>query len=357
MKNHLVKIASVCCVTMSLYSVTSPAQETNSWLHNTIEKLDALLDARSITTDTDYVARPRQPWTLKARYRLASNYFSTIDNYGGNDYKYFFESDFRTSAGVSANYRGLSVSLSVKTSRQSGTELTVNYYNNKFGIDLGYTNTTHFSASENFADLWRSDDHKDDLGDTRLTAYSLNGYYVFNHSRFSFPAAFSHSWIQKRSAGSFIAGFSFYTGEFDVDLSLVNPKKAVELHYWIDKANMNYVSVNFGYAYNFVIKRRWLLHASIVPGIMLWKNYTADVMKLDVNPSTGKVVYGEIIREGWPKRFFDNTGTIRLSVNYSFSKSFVGFSTVHNFESIGDKDVGTVFGNRWMAQVYYGIRL
>lgn len=333
------------------------AQENSSWVSKTIDKLNAFLDARTISTDTNYVVRPLQPWTLKARYKLASTYFSTEDNYGGDNYKYYFESDYKSSVGVTANYRGLSVSLALNTSHNSGTELNINYYNNKFGIDLGYTDTKHFRGSEDFSDFWKRDSHKDDLRDTRLTAYSLSGYYVFNRKKFSFPAAFTHSWIQKKSAGSFLAGLTLYTGKFDVDLNVATPEKAQRLHYWIDKARMSYVSLDFGYGYNFVLGKHWLLHASLMPGLMLWKDYNADVMKLDVDQQTGKVVFGESKREHWPKRFWDKAGTIRASVNYMFDRSFIGASSVYLLERIGNSDEGRVFGLRWKIFAYYGIRL
>lgn len=339
------------------YPQRCDAQEKTSWVNNIVEKVNAFLDARTISTDTNYVARPLQPWTLKARYKLASTYFSTEDNYGGDNYKYYFESDYKSSVGMTANYRGLSVSLALNTSHSSGKELNINYYNNKFGIDLGYTDTKHFRGSEDYANLWKSDSHKDDLRDTRLTAYSLNGYYVFNRKKFSFPAAFTHSWIQKRSAGSFLAGLTFYTGKFDVDLNVVTPEDAQRLHYWIDKARMSYVSLNFGYGYNFVLGKHWLLHASAMPGLMLWKDYNADVMTLDVDQQTGKVIFGESKKEHWPKRFWDNTGTIRASVNYMFDRSFIGVSSVYLLERIGSSDDGTVFGLRWKMFAYYGIRL
>ena len=37
---------------------------------------------------------------------------------------------------------------------------------------------------------------------------NVNAYYAFDSSRFSYPAAFSQSYIQRRSAGSFLLAFS-----------------------------------------------------------------------------------------------------------------------------------------------------
>ena len=41
---------------------------------------------------------------------------------------------------------------------------------------------------------------------------TLNAYYAFNGRRFSYPAVFSQSWMQKRSCGSLMLGASFMGG-------------------------------------------------------------------------------------------------------------------------------------------------
>lgn len=355
-----VRIVALCLLFSLSCALPCIAQEKKTFstrIHNAVDRLNKFLDERAITTDTNYVARPVQPWTLRLRYKLASTYFNTKDNYSGDVYRYYFENDYNSSVGVAANYRGLSLSLALNTSKSSDTELNLNYYNNKFGFDFSYSNTQRFRGSDNYADLWGSSSKKDDLGKTEIEAYSLNAYYVFNRKRFSYPAAFTHSWIQRRSAGSFIAGATFYTGKFDVDLQSLYADKAQKLPYWVDEATMNYVSVNFGYAYNFVPNKHWVLHGSLVPGIMLWKNYSADVVKVDINPATGQVEYGEPTHERWPKRFLDYTGTVRTSATYSFHRSFIGASFVYQFEHIGDTEISSVFGSRWKMFAYYGIRL
>jgi hypothetical protein len=58
------------------------------------------------------------------------------------------------------------------------------------------------------------DDHLSQLesGDLTLKVVNLAGYYTFNHRHFSFPAAFTQNYIQRRSAGSWLAGISYQGG-------------------------------------------------------------------------------------------------------------------------------------------------
>ena len=47
------------------------------------------------------------------------------------------------------------------------------------------------------------------IGSISQKTLNLNFYYAFNYCKSSFPAAFSQSYIQKRSAGSWMIGASF----------------------------------------------------------------------------------------------------------------------------------------------------
>ena len=321
------------------------------------DSVSYILRTRKISTDTDYVIRPRQPWTIRLRYDLKRTYFSTDDQYDGQRYKYYFENDFNSSVGLSINYLGLSVSLSLNPKKvfrkKNDTELNFNYYNNKWGFDVSYSDIRRFQGSNEFIHLFT--DNKDSWGDTHLKGYSANVYYVFNNRKFSYPAAFSHTWIQKRSAGSFITGISMYSSKADVDLSIFDVEWAQRLRYMIDEVRMKYVSVNFGYAFNFVPNRNWLLHASFVPGIMLWKDYTADIVSFHINHNG--VPYSPYSTERWPKRITDYSGTLRLGVTHSWNKYFIGVTVVKQFENVGDNDVATMYGGRWKIRSYLGIRL
>ncbi|MBQ8127243.1 MAG: DUF4421 family protein [Prevotella sp.] len=42
----------------------------------------------------------------------------------------------------------------------------------------------------------------------KLQTLNVNGYYIFNRRHFSYPAAFAHSYVQRRSAGSLVLAVS-----------------------------------------------------------------------------------------------------------------------------------------------------
>jgi hypothetical protein len=102
----------------------------------------------------------------------------------------------------------------------------------------------------------------------------FNLYYIFNHNKFSYPAAYSQSIVQRRSASSALAGMSYSRHSLDVDWDrfhqlmddLVGPGTAVAVaDTSMHTTDINYtdLSLSGGYAYNWVFARNWLFDISL----------------------------------------------------------------------------------------------
>ena len=72
-------------------------------------------------------------------------------------------------------------------------------------------------------------------GKNRDYEFNLNSYYAFNYRKFSFPAAFSQSYIQKRSAGSWMVGASF-----DGSKTVVSTDEEGQVETATTRTNMKY---------------------------------------------------------------------------------------------------------------------
>ena len=94
-------------------------------------------------------------------------------------------------------------------------------------------------------------------------------YYFFNHRKYSQAAAYSYSKIQKRSAGSFIAGFLVATQDIDIDFSLLPEDMKEYLPEWDEQYTYHYRSYSFllGYAYNWVFHHNWLFNITMAPSV------------------------------------------------------------------------------------------
>lgn len=102
----------------------------------------------------------------------------------------------------------------------------------------------------------------------------FNFYYIFNHKKFSYPAAYSQSTIQKVSCGSALAGVSYSRHSLNVDWQelyrLLDEKigdgtAVANLDTAIHRANTHYTdfSLSGGYAYNWVFAKHWLFDVSL----------------------------------------------------------------------------------------------
>lgn len=107
-------------------------------------------------------------------------------------------------------------------------------------------------------------------------AYNLKAYYIFNHQRYSHSAAYNSSRIQKRSAGSWLVGATYYRYNvlFDLD-ALPESVKALQTYPW-DRYHIKYSNYNVmgGYAFNWVLAKRLLFNFTMMPGVGLTHTHT-----------------------------------------------------------------------------------
>lgn len=102
---------------------------------------------------------------------------------------------------------------------------------------------------------------------------SFNLYYVFNHRRFSYPAAYNQSTVQRKSCGSGLLGLGYSRQNTDYDYTQLPDELTATL---IDELKFSNISYKYyylsgGYAYNWVFARNWLLGGSFMPSIGLRK--------------------------------------------------------------------------------------
>ncbi|MCF0236748.1 MAG: DUF4421 domain-containing protein, partial [Bacteroidaceae bacterium] len=159
----------------------------------------------------------------------------------------------------------------------TSTEFNIASYSSKFGIDLNYTKA---QGNFNLLSAYGFDGVESQrVRGTRLEGFTantlaLNLYYVFNYRHFSYPAAFSLSTVQLRSAGTWMAGlrydrqyFSFDPERTEQTLQTFSPKARLLDEMKVNTLDYRQLGFSFGYAYNWVPRRRWLISASAAPSI------------------------------------------------------------------------------------------
>jgi hypothetical protein len=244
----------------------------------------------------------------------------------------------KTTFSVAGIYRGIGIGMAVNPAKWKGIykdyEFNLNYYSSRISLDFSYQRSTTLAG-----DIHRGDNlERLEADDLTLKVANLAGYYTFNHRRFSFPAAFTQSYIQRRSAGSWLAGISYQGGSIKTsdELKTRNPN-APDVH-----INIGHIGIGGGYGYNWVLGRKWLLHFSMLPTFVIYNRN-----KFTVN--------GE--RKVAQRMRFNMIFNERAAIVYNFSPRYFAGATLVMNNSIFDDDVVVVNQNKWRARAFFGLRL
>ena len=297
------------------------------------QRLDSVLSAnyRKVNYDTAYIMRPQTKWTVMARLNVSGALIETegIDN--GQDYKSKMEANSKATLSLGVGYQGFTLSLALNPAKLMGKyndyELNFNCYRRNFGFDVIYHDAKNFTG-------WYDQDGMERIelpdGMLHVQTLNLNAYYAFNSRRFSYPAAFSQSYIQRRSAGSFLLAASGMRQRATLD--------------WEDgfKLKMTNIGIGAGYGYNYVPHQGWLLHISALPTFIVYSNtsmtFGDDRLDLDYH-------FPEVIITG------------RGAVVRHWSNKFLGLTMVYNFTNIGEKDDFSVYNTKWRIRTFFGLRI
>ena len=226
--------------------------------------------------------------------------------------------------------------------KSSSTRFELSIYTSMIGVDLIFRRTGNdffIRRINGLGDAAKAFEGQD-CSYIKASVTGVNLYYNFNHRRFSCPAVFSQSTIQRRSAGSWQLGASILKHDIHFDYSALPAELFVEtetknqyaslerLHYW------DY-SLTFGYAYNWVPARNWCVGLSVTPTVG-YKHATSQTVILEdesgdeqeADPSFMTRLNEVLVRRG----NFNFGGTGRLGVIYNNGRWFTGlFGVVHHF--------------------------
>jgi hypothetical protein len=299
-----------------------------------LHRADSILAARYNRQgkfDTSYITRPLTKWTFTARMNVSGAKLETEGFENGRHFKSEMEANKKATLSLGVSYLGFSLSVSLNPAKLMGKnrdyELNFNSYGPRFGFDIIYQDAQNFTGWHDHEGMERIELPD---GMLKMKTLNLNAFYVFNSRRFSYPAAFSQSYIQRRSAGSFLLAASGMGQHATLDWDQVMRLK------------MANIGIGAGYGYNYVPSQGWLLHISALPTFIVYSNtsmtFGDDRIPLHYH-------FPEVIITG------------RGAIVRQWGNKFLGLSMVFNFTNIGDKDNLAVQNNKWRIQTFFGLRL
>ena len=281
--------------------------------------------------DTAYIMRPQTKWTVVGRVNVSGAKIEAEGIENGQHFKSEMKADYKSTLSVAVSYLGISLSASLNPAKLMGKyrdyELNFNSYGKRFGFDIIYQDAKNFTGWHDHDGMERIELPADML---KVKTLNVNAFYVFNSSRFSYPAAFSQSYIQRRSAGSFLLAASGQGQHASLDW-----KQEMQL-------KVTNIGIGAGYGYNYVPRQGWLLHISALPTFIV---YSKTSMTFGDNRVPLHYHFPEVIITG------------RGAAVYQWRNKFAGLSMVFNFTNIGDEESLAVHNIKWRARTFFGIRL
>ena len=221
------------------------------------------------------------------------------------------------------------------------TEMALNLYSSKFGVDLYWRKTGSDFKIRSYNGFQLNTPTKNmDFNGFQSKIKGLNAYWIFNYKRFSYPAAYSQSTNQRKSAGSLMAGFSYSQHNISFDYDKLPTEMRDQLHNALlfKKVKYSDYSLCLGYGYNWVFAKNWVSNLSLLPAIAYKKSKINDTPQ----PHTH-----------WIKDINFDLIT-RASIVYNNSKYFAGAALVmHTYDyRKEDFSLTNTFGT---LRVYVGL--
>ena len=400
------------------------AAQTENEKSSLLTKVKAFVNRNVVHgVDTNYVKAPKQPWQVSVKSRVAQTdlqMLSTIDGgelfdgegimpflqgVGDMDMDTRIRTKVSTSIGVKVGYKGLSISYSFPVGGDKSQNLTLRSVGRWYSLNLRWhkfksnTMENHFSGAARNRSIEHYDEETGDVtytdwGETHrwddtfneklVTPISIktlifDGFYIFNHKKFSYAAAYNQKTIQVRSAGSPLVGLMGYYADFDYA-----DKRNAETIYLMDgigRLRQYQLAIGGGYAYNFVPAKGWLVSAMAMPMVTLVNRtrintYSTnfkeiantnlfELMMLDILANQGISVEGYEFADNYK---IQSTGehscnnrvalnfTARLSLTYNWSRYFFNVNgQFNNFNYRHNAMHGHL--NDWYVNAAVGVRL
>ncbi|MBM6993809.1 MAG: DUF4421 family protein [Prevotella sp.] len=322
----------VGAIVLAAWSTHTGVSAQRRWLH----RVDSMLTARynQSNIDSAYIGRPDTRWTVKGRWNISGAGVESDGIVNGTTIHTRLRADYKLTASTAISYCGVAIGLALNPMKLSGKgvdyEFNMNAYGNRYGMDVVYQASRTLSGTvENDGTPYRVD-----KGLIHSTTLNVNAYYAFNGRRFSYPAAFTQSYEQRRSAGSWLVGISFFGLKTTTSHDEVLGNPAITM-------KVTNLGIGGGYGYNLVVGHNWLFHLSSLPTFVVYNRSRSTV---------------DDVSYKFPYRFPQVIITGRGAVVYSWRRAFVGETMVFNFSTIGNYDQLLIKNTKWRIRAFCGFR-
>ena len=378
------RILAFRCLLLGLGLISCGQAMAQGNVPSLVKKVGTFIDSMSVRgVDRRYIDAPAKPWQLIVRGNVSQTIVSmrTQGNMAGEEYsaRPHLETSPSQYIGLWAGYRGYGFGYTFNVGGDKGSYLTVGATGGAFGINVrihSFDNSNpNFNLNsdlipEEAEDTWKEVQLIDPI---HVRTVIADGYYMFNGKKFSYAAAYDQSVIQKRSAGSLMAGLMYnythinYASDYNGDLIYVMDG--------LGRVKLWQGSVGVGYAYNWVPARGLLVNVLAMPMLTFVNKlkafgYATNVEELMEDPFFWDPA---VSNEAWDEWFYGNLHITpmgdrtynsglsigfdaRMSLTYNFGRFFINaYGQFNNIRYHHNSTNGYL--NDWFVNTSFGMRL
>jgi hypothetical protein len=308
----MIRRTIVCLLLFSLNAVAQGQEPNDStstqdrkldWMEQLHEVQQFLETRAKAAVDARYIEVPEKPWRVVLRYKenmVDVDYSQSVDFPGTNDHSDWnlcFEPPVASSVGFWVGYRGTGFSYSKSLTKNAGRYYSLSSTGAKYGFNfrLRRFNTQDAKISSTDYENGQTTQYDSTLNmpaPVWIRSVYINGYYVFNGRHYSQAAAYNQSVIQRRSAGSFLLGATWYQSSFDY--SDIRNFVFMILGHGIYRAKVHQANLGVGYGYNWVPLRGLVVNVMAMPTVSLYNRVKAYKYETnyDLSPKESVDNYG-----------------------------------------------------------------
>ena len=290
--------------------------------------------------DTTYYSSPAGDWTIKVRSNLSGTRMNATARSDETDFRTRLTARHNFTQSIGVTYKGITLSYSFNPWQRDWHDIKydLSAYSNMAGIDITYRTISSFrgyaeSEGERLGDIAENQVSHHLLG--------INALYFFNYQQYSFPACFNQSYIQHRSAGSFIAGLSYGRDQTYVPSVSGSPEINVD---------SRLLALGVGYGYTYVPQwNEWEFMVAFLPKLVVY-----DSGRLKVDYDTDRPV-GYDFRQHFRLPEFNLNGYF-AAVKWFRQKYFVALTAAADGYNLGKASSYRLTALRWETHLALGFR-
>lgn len=336
--------------------------------------------------DRRYIDIPNQPWQIMLRGNVSQTIVSMKTN--GSVLNEDYDNDTRLitrptqKIGIKVGYRGCGFGYMINVGGDKSRRLTFGATGNAYSLNVRFHSfeNTHPDLDMK-SDLFDEEDMEEMkkvvlIDPIKVNTILADGYFLFNSRKFSYAAAYKQSVIQKRSAGSLMAGAMFnYT---NINYAADSNGDLIFLMHGLGRVKLWQGSLGLGYAYNWVPCKGLLVNVMAMPMLTFVNKlkayaYETNIPEMMEDPTFLKFVNYEIGYDEYDEWYYKNvkikylgsetfnsSASIgfdgRVSLTYNFGRYFLNvFGQFNNIRYHHKSSNGYL--NDWFINTSIGVRL